>query len=337
MATVVLDKSALLAQYNSSQPLYARLEDEVQFILNEHLKDAKIPIHAIEHRIKSFDSIIKKAERDEQADPINQLNDILGFRIISLFLSDIDRIFALLRKNFKIIDVDDKRITKGENVFGYLSVHLIAALPPSYKGPRYNGLKSLRFEIQVRTISMHAWSIISHYLDYKTPHAVPSDLKRDFNALSGLFYVADQHFELFFKSSKISRKKASVVVERQKETSDTEINFDTLSAYLKKEFPQRQHSSAEEIGSLIEQMNQVGIKSINVLAEKLQLGANAFAAYEQKHPPFVKQGAELQTGKFKDVGVVRVTLKIVDEDFRKLFESTTPQKFEEFKPLVKVK
>jgi ppGpp synthetase/RelA/SpoT-type nucleotidyltranferase len=63
MATVVLDKSALLAQYNSSQPLYVRLQDEVQFILNEQLKDAKIPIHAIENRIKSFDSIIKKAER----------------------------------------------------------------------------------------------------------------------------------------------------------------------------------------------------------------------------------------------------------------------------------
>jgi len=59
---------------------------------------------------------------------------------------------------------------------------------------------------------MHAWSIISHYLDYKTPNAVPSELKRDFNALSGLFYVADQHFEMFFKSSKASRKKASAAV-----------------------------------------------------------------------------------------------------------------------------
>jgi len=49
------------------------------------------------------------------------VNDILGFRIICLFLSDLDRIFTLLGKNFKIIEVDDKRLTKGENVFGYLS------------------------------------------------------------------------------------------------------------------------------------------------------------------------------------------------------------------------
>jgi len=64
MATVVLDKSALLAQYNSSQPLYERLQEEVKFILNEQLKNAKIPIHAIEHRIKNFDSLIKRAERE---------------------------------------------------------------------------------------------------------------------------------------------------------------------------------------------------------------------------------------------------------------------------------
>ncbi|MGD0349241.1 MAG: hypothetical protein ABSB84_02855 [Verrucomicrobiota bacterium] len=329
MATVVLDKSALLAQYNSSQPLYARLEDEVQFILSEQLKGAKIPIHAIEHRIKNFDSIIKKAERDELADPINQLNDILGFRIICLFLSDLDRVFAVLRKSFKIVEVDDKRVTKEENVFGYLSVHLIATLPRSHKGPRYDGLKLLRFEIQVRTISMHAWSIISHYLDYKTPNAVPSELKRDFNALSGLFYVADQHFEMFFKSSKISRKRASGAVHRPKETSNTEINFDTMSAYLKKQFPNRERSDAVMIGMVIEEMNKAGIKSINVLDEKLQLGANAFAAYEQKYPPYAKQG-----NKFLDVGVVRITLQIVDEAFRKIVGNLNTSQFDEFKSLV---
>jgi len=335
MATVVLDKSALLAQYNSSQPLYERLQDEVEFILNEQLKNAKIPIHAIEHRIKDFDSLIKKAERDELADPINQLNDILGFRVICLFLSDLDRIFTLLGKNFKIIEVDDKRLTKGENVFGYLSVHLIATLPRSHKGPRYDGLKSLRFEIQVRTISMHAWSIISHYLDYKTPNAVPSELKRDFNALSGLFYVADQHFEMFFKSSKISHKKASVAVESQTGNLDIEINFDTLSAYLKKEYPHRNHSDAAIIGLLIEEMNKVGIKSISVLDEKLHLGAAAFAAYEKKYPPFDKKGEKVERlEKFADVGVVRITLQIIDEAFRKIVGNANPTQFEEFKSLV---
>jgi putative GTP pyrophosphokinase len=326
---VALDKVKLQEDFKAVQPFYERLRDEVQFILNKQLSDAKIPIHAIEQRIKKFDSIIKKAEQVEVADPINQLSDILGLRIICLFLSDIDRIFNLLKKNFKILEVDDKRFTKGETVFGYLSFHIVANLPSSHKGPRYDGLKSLRFEIQVRTISMHAWAIISHYLDYKTPHAVPSELKRDFNALSGLFYVADQHFEMFFKSSKVSRKKAAVAVEKQKANEDTEINFDTLSAYFKKEFPRREHSSAAEIGSLIEQMNKAGIKSINVLNEKLKRGSKAFAAYEQKYPPFGQQGKY-----FTDVGVVRITLQIVIEDFHKIAGSTNSELFAEFRSLV---
>jgi hypothetical protein len=84
-------------------------------------------------------------------------------------------------------------------------------------------------------------------------------------------------------------------------------------------------------------MNQAGIKSIKVLDEKLQLGADAFAAYEQKYPPFTKQGVGLQRGKFKDVGVLRITLQIVDNTFRKIVGSANPKPFDEFKSLVTTK
>ena len=185
---------------------------------------------------------------------------------------------------------------------------------------------------------MHAWSIISHYLDYKTPNAVPSELKRDFNALSGLFYVADQHFEMFFKSSKASRKKASAAVENPKTTQDVEINFDTLSAYLKKQYPDREHSDAAIIGFLIEEMNKVGIKSINLLDKKLHVGADAFAAYEKKYPPYSTIGEKVKRiERFADVGVVRITLQIVDEAYRKIAGSANPSQYDVFKSLVIMK
>lgn len=334
LTMVALDNAKLLEDFNAKQAFYERLRDEVQFILDQQLSDAKIPIHAVEQRIKNPESIIKKSVRNELTDPLNQLNDILGFRIICLFLSDIDRIFELLRKNFKVLEVDDKRHTKADAVFGYLSFHVIANLPSSHKGPRYDGIKKLRFEIQVRTISMHAWSIISHYLDYKTPHAVPSELKRDFNALSGLFYVADQHFEMFFKSSKTSHKQASVAVKKQKGTLDVEINFDTLTAYLKKEYPTREHSDASITGILIEELNKAGIKSLKVLNEKLRLGAKAFAAYEKKYPPFLTIGNDVKgVCKFMDVGVVRITLQIIDETYRKISKAQNTHQFDEFKSL----
>jgi hypothetical protein len=40
---------------------------------------------------------------------------------------------------------------------------------------------------------------------------------------------------------------------------------------------------------------------------------------------------------FADVGVVRITLQILDEVFRKIVGSANPKPFEEFKSLVKNK
>ena len=52
------------------------------------------------------------------------------------------------------------------------------------------------FEIQVRTIAQDAWASVSYHLDYKKEETIPVELRRDFYALSGLFYIADQHFKI---------------------------------------------------------------------------------------------------------------------------------------------
>jgi ppGpp synthetase/RelA/SpoT-type nucleotidyltranferase len=79
----------------------------------------------------------------------------------------------------------------------YQSVHFVGRIHPSRSGPRYDSIKGQRFEIQVRTILMDAWANVSNYLDYKSDRSIPSELRRDFFALSGLFYVAEQHLEPF--------------------------------------------------------------------------------------------------------------------------------------------
>ncbi|MBI4489516.1 MAG: hypothetical protein HY694_10565 [Deltaproteobacteria bacterium] len=61
------------------------------------------------------------------------------------------------------------------------------------------GCSAVPFEIQIRTIAQDAWASISHYLDYKKESDIPAQLRRDFYALSGLFYVADRHFAMLKK------------------------------------------------------------------------------------------------------------------------------------------
>ena len=77
-----------------------------------------------------------------------------------------------------------------------MSLHYKVKLRHETDTPSLSSVKNTYFEIQVRTISQDAWAAISHYLDYKQENIFPSELKRDFYALSGLFYVADTHFSI---------------------------------------------------------------------------------------------------------------------------------------------
>jgi ppGpp synthetase/RelA/SpoT-type nucleotidyltranferase len=72
-------------------------------------------------------------------------------------------------------------------VVGYLSIHYTCRMPDRYLGPRYELTSGIVFEVQVRTLCMHAWATVSHYLDYKGDWDVPAELKRSLSALSGLF------------------------------------------------------------------------------------------------------------------------------------------------------
>jgi hypothetical protein len=132
-----------------------------------------------------------------------------------------------------------------------------------YSGPRYDNIANLPFEIQVRTIAMDAWANVSHHLDYKTDKDVPAELRKDFYALSGLFYVADRHFEMFYSQSNQSRREMKELFEDalpndQKERQ--ELNLDTLVAYLATKFPERQQSPSKDVSSLLSSLLKSGIQ-----------------------------------------------------------------------------
>jgi len=166
--------------FEVQEPNFKRLLEEVSFCLEEEIRNAEIKIHEIEKRIKSFDSLVAKAVKREFHDPIAETNDIVGTRVVCLFRSDIEKLEVLVSKCFRVIERDDK-ISETTDSFGYMSVHYICQMHNHLRGPRYDALKGQNFEIQLRTISMHAWAVISHYLDYigtfryiSRKHSMPS-------------------------------------------------------------------------------------------------------------------------------------------------------------------
>lgn len=303
-----MDEEAIRAEYKGRAQRYERLKQEVLYILEDRLKAQDIPLHMTEGRIKTLDSLLAKARRRDTQDPFGDLHDICGVRVVCLFRSDLDRIGEIVGDEFTVEGEDDKRLTTPEEEFGYLSVHYVATLPTHLSGPRYEGLNGLRFEVQVRTIAMHAWATVSHYLDYKSTHAVPTHLRRDFYALSGLFYTADSQFESFFRASGDARAATERKAQSPPGLANEEINLDTLAIYLRDRFPDREHSDTAWISLLVDELTAAGYATIAELDADLARSVAAFAEYEKDNPP-------KNAPRYAAVGVVRASLSIVSEEF----------------------
>lgn len=241
--------------FDLNRPQYDRLLIEVLFGLEAVTKAKGIKTHTITGRVKDRGSFLEKIERKISSKPFVDIHDIVGARVVCLFLSDLPKVSEAIHSIFEALEEEDKVESGDPRSFGYMSIHYVCRLGTKHSGPRYDGLNDLVFEVQCRTIVMDAWANVSHYLAYKGNASVPEELRKDFYALSGLFYVADHHFELFFGEATGSRQKAVEQVSRSGVRSDISIDLDTLSAYLHKKYPDRKHIDAESVSDLIEEIS----------------------------------------------------------------------------------
>jgi putative GTP pyrophosphokinase len=307
----LMAQNEISMKYWDKSDLYSDLEDEAHHILDREIDEKGIKIHSILSRVKDHDSFMQKIERKEYKNPFDEITDIVGLRVVCLFLSDIKRIEQVIRDNFMLIEEVNK-VSENQLEFGYMSYHYVVKLKETYSGYRYDKIKGIPFEIQVRTISMDAWANISHYLDYKTENDVPAELRKDFNAISGLFYVADTHFELFYKESQENKReiesKIGNILENNPSRTDEGINLDSLRIYLAQKFPERLRGTEDSLSSLVNELISNGYKTINGLDIVVNKGMDAALAYEAENKP--------TSGKFQDVGIIRMLVAIVDEQFR---------------------
>ncbi len=306
-----MELEAIETEYLHLAPKYERLKEEVIYILQPELDARDIPVHLIEKRVKTLTHLVDKANRLNTDHPFADIVDICGIRVICVFRSDLSKIGEAIEAAFEVESKDDKISGTAEREFGYLSVHYVGKLPQHYRGPRYDDLKDLRFELQVRTIAMHAWDSVSHYIDYKSEHAVPSELRRDFYALSALFHLADSQFEALNQARQQVQQRVEQQALEPIGVVDEEINLDTLSAYLKRKFPDRRHSDSTSISGLITELVSVGYLTISHLDQDIELARNAFAHYEKRYFP----GAPGHEGVLSDGGAIRVSLGIAKPEY----------------------
>lgn len=193
-----VDLTALEHEYRENlRPAFTRLSERLHGLLKDLLKDAGIDVAQLDHRVKDVDSFVGKVERKAYADPFAEIKDFCGFRIVTYYSDDVQKVADLLRKEFAV-DPDHSTDKLGElavDEFGYRSFHVVATLGDSRTGlPEWKVHANRSFEIQVRSVLQHAWAAISHKLDYKTASQAPEELRRKLFRLSALLELADDEF-----------------------------------------------------------------------------------------------------------------------------------------------
>ena len=148
------------------------------------------PIHHIEYRIKTLDSIAEKLHRNGLAVNIDNIyshiNDVAGIRVICNYLDDIYYLRQLLTRteSFRVRKEVDYISQPKES--GYRSLHLILDVPIVIS----EGTLHLPVEVQLRTIAMDMWASLEHELRYK------SDRDFDENDTARLRLCSDAIFEI---------------------------------------------------------------------------------------------------------------------------------------------
>lgn len=148
----------------------AAMEIETKFrVLDEELslESEHNPIESIKTRIKSVDSLVRKMNRKNIPLDIKSIEeniyDIAGVRVICSFPEDIYFLEECLLKQDDITLIERKDYIANPKPSGYRSLHLIVEVPIFLQ----NEKRSMKVEVQLRTIAMDFWASLEHKLRYK--------------------------------------------------------------------------------------------------------------------------------------------------------------------------
>ena len=179
-------------------PIADQLNDLIKDYLNGFER-----IDRIVTRAKSIDRFMEKILKTEDGklkytDPLNQIQDQVGARIVTFYKDDVVRVSKEILKYFRHIE-SINIIPESESEFGYFGRHYILLFPLDLTETITTDIPPF-FELQIKTLFQHSWSEANHDLGYKSNQLLSSDVKRKIAFTSAQAWGADEIFnELFNK------------------------------------------------------------------------------------------------------------------------------------------
>jgi ppGpp synthetase/RelA/SpoT-type nucleotidyltranferase len=218
---------SILEEYRSRLPEYEEISSRASKEIKEMLASAGIIVAAVESRVKTEHSLAGKLElKGAKYSSIADITDIVGLRVITFYIDDVDKVASLIERLFEIDweNSVDKRKLHEIDSFGYLSLHYIC----SYKG------SDIRFEVQLRTVLQHAWANMNHDTGYKSGVEVPREYLRNLGRLAGMLELADEQFSRIRSELTDYRRRVQSLV-ASGNLNDVLLDGDTFRSYLELE------------------------------------------------------------------------------------------------------
>ncbi|MBO4878136.1 MAG: GTP pyrophosphokinase family protein [Ruminococcus sp.] len=156
------------------------------------------PIHNIESRVKSAESIVGKLQK--KGLPITpesarrNLLDLAGIRVTCYYISDIYELANMLTRRDDFVLIKQKDYIKHPKKSGYRSLHMIVNVPVHLSTMKVYA----PVEIQIRTMAMDFWASLEHQLKYKTTAELTPEISEELRACADQIAETDMRMQRIF-------------------------------------------------------------------------------------------------------------------------------------------
>lgn len=191
------DYERLQEEYAAVYPDYERLADRLENLLRSRLNGAGLRHVEVTARTKEPASFVKKALRKGYADPMQEIGDKAGVRLVLPFRRERERVVKVCDEVLVLSDPDDKAESLGSERVGYTGVHFDVEIKPEVLEDADADLAGLRAELQLQTKAGSAWATATHDSLYKAVVDVPDPLARRLMRLAALAEIFDDQVEQF--------------------------------------------------------------------------------------------------------------------------------------------
>ncbi|WP_028653749.1 DUF429 domain-containing protein [Nocardioides halotolerans] len=252
------DRAAVQA-YAEQHPALVEAARRTATVIGSMLDEAGINYLTIEGRAKSIASFAEKASRTQDGrlvypDPLRDIGDQLGIRVITYVRDDVEAVAGLLAEQVPVLDDRDfGELTASQGRFGYASRHLQLEIDGRV------------VQVQLRTVLQHAWAEFEHDIRYKgtVPPEHTSEFDRRFTLAAGLLELADQEFSAI-------RAGLRGAASTEGGDDDPRIAAREVAAFLAGQYPDAGWSRTDHYAWMSRLLLELGITTLEELADLLR-------------------------------------------------------------------